>query len=64
MSKSKECPICGKPAQTEHMPFCSARCHKVDLHRWLGEVYRVSGEPGQDEQSPDDEDGDQSHEGA
>ncbi|MDA8232709.1 MAG: DNA gyrase inhibitor YacG [Magnetospirillum sp.] len=39
--KPKPCPICGKPAQPEYRPFCSARCADVDLHRWLGEVYRV-----------------------
>jgi hypothetical protein len=25
-------------------PFCSERCHLVDLGRWLGEEYRVAGE--------------------
>jgi endogenous inhibitor of DNA gyrase (YacG/DUF329 family) len=24
-------------------PFCSARCHWVDLGRWLGEEYRIPG---------------------
>ena len=37
----KPCPVCGKPAQMPHTPFCSARCKKVDLHRWLGEVYKI-----------------------
>ena len=26
-------------------PFCSERCHLVDLGRWLGEEYRVPGPP-------------------
>ena len=40
------CPICGKPAQTETKPFCSARCADIDLGRWLGERYVI---PGQEE---------------
>lgn len=24
-------------------PFCSERCHLVDLGRWLGEDYRIPG---------------------
>ena len=40
------CPICGKPAADKYRPFCSARCADVDLHRWLGGVYRIeSDEP-------------------
>ena len=27
-------------------PFCSERCHLVDLGRWLGEEYRIPEEPG------------------
>ena len=23
------------------MPFCSDRCRRIDLHRWLGEQYSV-----------------------
>jgi len=42
MTKNQACPICGKPAAEErHRPFCSGRCRDVDLHRWLGGVYRV-----------------------
>jgi endogenous inhibitor of DNA gyrase (YacG/DUF329 family) len=40
-SKAKPCPICAKPAAPLHVPFCSDRCRKVDLHRWLGETYRI-----------------------
>lgn len=41
-------------------PFCSERCHLVDLGRWLGEEYRVPDEnsavgepvtPGRDDES-------------
>lgn len=35
------CPTCGGPVTPRHRPFCSRRCADVDLHRWLGEVYRV-----------------------
>ncbi len=46
------CPICKKPAVADYRPFCSKRCADIDLHRWLGEDYRVpSQEP------PDWEDG-------
>lgn len=36
------CPICKKPEDPKLRPFCSDRCKKVDLGRWLGEDYRVS----------------------
>ncbi|MCH7781843.1 DNA gyrase inhibitor YacG [candidate division KSB1 bacterium] len=42
------CAICGKtiptgtPADKRPLPFCSERCRKIDLGRWLGERYRVS----------------------
>jgi endogenous inhibitor of DNA gyrase (YacG/DUF329 family) len=38
------CPICGKPTVPEHKPFCSSRCARIDLGRWLGEVYRIPGD--------------------
>ncbi|HIJ63271.1 MAG TPA: DNA gyrase inhibitor YacG [Rhodospirillaceae bacterium] len=38
------CPICGKPAVAQSRPFCSPRCSRIDLGRWLGEVYRVPGD--------------------
>ena len=43
------CPICGKPADDRYRPFCSSRCAKVDLARWLGGVYVVPGEPAKDD---------------
>lgn len=39
--KGAACPVCGKPAAAEHRPFCSERCRKVDLNRWLSESYRI-----------------------
>jgi len=44
-SKGPRCPICGKPASEEDMPFCSPRCREVDLNRWLGGAYAIPGEP-------------------
>ncbi|MHA6721322.1 DNA gyrase inhibitor YacG [Sphingomonas sp. RS6] len=39
------CPICGKPGTAEFKPFCSRGCKDRDLLQWLGEGYRVPGEP-------------------
>ncbi|MCR6631434.1 MAG: DNA gyrase inhibitor YacG [Magnetospirillum sp.] len=50
-NSNKPCPICGKPPAEKFKPFCSARCADVDLHRWLGEVYRVESDDRAD--SPD-----------
>jgi endogenous inhibitor of DNA gyrase (YacG/DUF329 family) len=37
----KACPICGKPADERHKPFCSKRCADVDLHRWFSGSYAI-----------------------
>jgi endogenous inhibitor of DNA gyrase (YacG/DUF329 family) len=42
--KPAPCPICRKPSAAEYRPFCSKRCADVDLHKWLGEDYRVPAE--------------------
>jgi endogenous inhibitor of DNA gyrase (YacG/DUF329 family) len=52
MAKSDTCPLCGKPAQAEHQPFCSRGCKDRDLLNWLGEGYRVPG-PAADENALD-----------
>ena len=50
------CPICRRTAAPEFDPFCSKRCADVDLHRWLGEGYRVPVEVDDDmRDSPDPE---------
>lgn len=36
-----DCPICGKPADKTHMPFCSKRCADIDLGRWFKGSYSV-----------------------
>jgi endogenous inhibitor of DNA gyrase (YacG/DUF329 family) len=35
------CPLCRKPADPAHKPFCSKRCADLDLNRWLSENYRI-----------------------
>ncbi|WP_235859972.1 DNA gyrase inhibitor YacG [Pseudovibrio exalbescens] len=50
--ENKECPICEKPAQPAFAPFCSERCRKVDLNRWLSDSYAIPAE----EQEPDFDD--------
>jgi uncharacterized protein len=45
------CPTCRRPVSKDParssklFPFCSERCHLVDLGRWLGEEYRIAGPP-------------------
>lgn len=51
-----KCPICradvGPRPENPAFPFCSRRCRRVDLGKWLGEEYRVV------DRTPDeDEDG-------
>jgi endogenous inhibitor of DNA gyrase (YacG/DUF329 family) len=59
------CPTCGKrfdPALSQSMPFCSPRCRRIDLNRWLNEEiavpYHESGqhEGGGREENDEDED--------
>jgi endogenous inhibitor of DNA gyrase (YacG/DUF329 family) len=58
------CPTCRTPVAKDParpsklFPFCSERCHLVDLGRWIGEEYRVPGPPAADvlaSQQPDDD---------
>jgi endogenous inhibitor of DNA gyrase (YacG/DUF329 family) len=43
--KAKPCPLCQKPANDAHAPFCSRGCKDRDLLKWLGEGYRIPGPP-------------------
>ena len=43
-SAERKCPICGRPAEPAHRPFCSRRCADLDLGRWLKGAYAVPGE--------------------
>jgi len=42
--KRDACPLCGKPTDARHKPFCSQGCRDRDLLNWLGDAYRVPGE--------------------
>lgn len=46
------CPICRKPSVAAYRPFCSRRCADVDLARWLGDGYRIPGDPAEREDAP------------
>ncbi|MGE4280366.1 MAG: DNA gyrase inhibitor YacG [Magnetospirillum sp.] len=56
-NSNKPCPICGKAPQPDFLPFCSRRCADVDLHRWLGDVYRVETQEGENHDPESDERG-------
>lgn len=45
MTKREGCPICGQPTDPEFKPFCSRGCKDRDLLQWLGDGYRIPGEP-------------------
>jgi endogenous inhibitor of DNA gyrase (YacG/DUF329 family) len=45
VAKRDGCPICGRAIELEFKPFCSRGCKDRDLLQWLGEGYRVPGEP-------------------
>jgi endogenous inhibitor of DNA gyrase (YacG/DUF329 family) len=40
----EKCPICDKPVEpaAEYFPFCSERCQKIDLGKWLDGKYQIS----------------------
>ena len=40
---SAPCPVCQRtlPDPPEHRPFCSARCHLIDLGKWLDGDYSL-----------------------
>lgn len=43
MTKPRKCPICGKPRQADHAPFCSKGCRDRDLLQWLDQGYALPG---------------------
>ncbi len=45
MIAKPRCPVCGKPTDPDHKPFCSKRCADIDLGRWLTESYTLPGKP-------------------
>lgn len=44
------CPICLRPSQEATRPFCSPRCARVDLGRWITESYVIPAGPVDDEE--------------
>ena len=46
------CPQCGKPAEARFAPFCSVRCQRIDLGRWLKGDYLIPGKPDEDRTGP------------
>jgi hypothetical protein len=54
----KVCPLCGKPEEPEHSPFCSRGCKDRDLLKWLGEGYRIPGPSADPERVDSSESGD------
>ena len=60
MARLPSCPICGRPAEADVRPFCSARCADVDLGRWFTGAYRIAVPPEETEEAdaePDSRDG-------
>ena len=48
------CPICQRDSDAKYRPFCSNRCAKVDLGRWLTGGYAIPAtEVEQDDTSSD-----------
>ncbi|WP_109808518.1 DNA gyrase inhibitor YacG [Sphingosinithalassobacter portus] len=45
MTRRDTCPVCGNPAAPDTKPFCSRGCKDRDLLQWLGEGYRIPGDP-------------------
>lgn len=50
------CPICGVRFEFERSdaaPFCSPRCRRIDLKRWLNEEYSVPSAPSDEDEELD-----------
>jgi uncharacterized protein len=45
----RPCPICGKPVVPQYRPFCSVRCARIDLGRWLKGNYSIPTDEGPDD---------------
>ncbi len=46
------CPICKKPTDPDHRPFCSRRCADLDLGRWMTGAYTIPGREEDDAHEP------------
>jgi hypothetical protein len=56
-ARSDLCPLCGKPADATHKPFCGQGCRDRDLLNWLGEGYRMPGAAADPDAAEPDDDG-------
>ena len=54
MSPRRKCPICGKPREPDHAPFCGPRCRDRDLVKWLDDGYALPGPKADPEPTADD----------
>ena len=54
IGRTRACPLCGKPRDEEHKPFCSRGCRDRDLLNWFGEDYRVPADQPPDGTADDD----------
>ena len=52
------CPICKKPTEPEHRPFCSAHCKDIDLSKWLIGGYVIANDDESDSSEVEPEAGD------
>ncbi len=53
----RACPVCGRRFEQEGAstpPFCSDRCRRIDLGRWLDEKYAVPVDPADDLEGGED----------
>ena len=53
-AKADHCPMCERPADKAHAPFCSPRCGDKDLLNWLGERYTLPAPATTDDLSSDE----------
>jgi uncharacterized protein len=44
----RPCPICKKLSHEKYHPFCSNRCARIDLGKWLNGSYAVPVQEGDD----------------
>lgn len=43
--KRATCPLCGRDPAHGFKPFCGQGCRDRDLLNWLGDAYRLPGQP-------------------
>lgn len=55
LRKKVPCPECGTPSSNEDHPFCSDRCRKIDLGRWLNGAYAIPVSEADENLEPDDD---------